>query len=94
VFHDCSILGDDLPELLRVLASLDDYVGVSNANMHFLAGLGKTARVLVPYPGEWRWMRRAGQSPWFPGFETYRQPGSRDWTVPLEKLRADLLGAR
>ena len=94
LFHDCSILGDDLPELLRVLASLDDYVGVSNANMHFLAGLGKTARVLVPYPGEWRWMRRAGQSPWFPGFETYRQPGSRDWTVPLEKLRADLLGAR
>ena len=73
-------LGEDLPGLLCVLASLDDYVGVSNANMHFLAGLGKTARVLVPYPGEWRWMRRPGPSPWFPGFETYRQPRDRDWT--------------
>jgi hypothetical protein len=83
-------LGEDLPALLCVLASLDDYVGVSNANMHFLAGLGKTARVLVPYPGEWRWMRRPGPSPWFPGFETYRQPRDRDWTMPLEKLRADL----
>ena len=79
-FHDLSALGEDLPGLLCVLASLDDYVGVSNANMHFLAGLGKTARVLVPYPGEWRWMRRPGPSPWFPGFETYRQPRDRDWT--------------
>lgn len=89
-FSDLSALSEDLPALLAVLAALDDYVGVSNANMHFLAGLGKTARVLVPYPGEWRWMRRPGPSPWFPGFEVYRQARDRDWTVPLEKLRADL----
>lgn len=89
-FHDLSALGDDLPGLLAVLAALDDYVGVSNANVHFLAGLGKTARVLVPYPGEWRWMRRPGPSPWFPGFAVYRQAQSRDWTAALQRLRADL----
>ena len=89
-FHDLSALGEDLPGLLAVLAALDEYVGVSNANMHFLAGLGKTARVLVPYPGEWRWMRRPGPSPWFPGFAVYRQPQNRDWTAPIEQLRADL----
>lgn len=88
--HDLSELGDDLAALLAVLAALDEYAGVSNANMHLLAGLGKTARVLVPYPGEWRWMRREGPSPWFPGFAVYRQPQSRDWTEPLKRLRADL----
>jgi hypothetical protein len=88
--HDLSELGDDLPALLAVLAALDEYVGVSNANVHFLAGLGRTARVLVPYPGEWRWMRRDGPSPWFPGFAVYRQPQSRDWTATLDRLRADL----
>ncbi|HEX2334356.1 MAG TPA: tetratricopeptide repeat-containing glycosyltransferase family protein [Burkholderiales bacterium] len=92
-FHDLSALGEDLPGLLCVLASLDDYVGVSNANVHFLAGLGKTARVLVPYPGEWRWMRRPGPSPWFPGFETYRQPRNRDWTATLADLRAKLFSS-
>jgi Flp pilus assembly protein TadD len=89
-FHDLSALGEDLPGLLAVLAALDEYVGVSNANIHFLAGLGRTARVLVPYPGEWRWMRRPGPSPWFPGFAVYRQPQNRDWTAPIEQLRADL----
>ncbi len=89
-FHDLSALGDELPELLAVLQALDEYVAVSNTNMHLLAGLGRTARVLVPYPGEWRWMRRPGRSPWFPGFETYRQPQSRDWRPVFERLRADL----
>jgi tetratricopeptide repeat protein len=89
-FTDLSPLGDDLPGLLAVLAALDEYVGVSNANVHLLAGIGKSARVLVPYPGEWRWMRRAGRSPWFPGFPVYRQPQSRDWSAPLEALRHDL----
>ena len=91
---DLSSLGDDLPALLAVLAALDEYVGVSNANMHLLAGIGKTARVLVPYPGEWRWMRRAGPSPWFPGFHLYRQPQSRDWSAALEALRSDLYSVR
>jgi hypothetical protein len=89
-FTDLSALGDDLPGLLAVLAALDEYVGVSNANMHLLAGIGKAARVLVPYPGEWRWMRRPGPSPWFPAFQLYRQPQSRDWSAPLEELRRDL----
>jgi len=89
-FHDLSAVGDDLPGLLAVLQALDEYVGVSSTNMHLLAGLGKTARVLVPYPGEMRWMRRPGPSPWFPGFETYRQPRSRDWQPVFERLRADL----
>jgi hypothetical protein len=89
-FHDLSFLGDDLPALLAVLAVLDEYVTVSNTNVHLLAGLGRTARVLIPYPAEWRWMRREGRSPWFPAFPVYRQPQSRDWSAALKQLRGDL----
>jgi hypothetical protein len=87
---DLSALGDDLPALLGVLSLLDEYVCVSNTNVHLLAGIEGTARVLVPYPGEWRWMRREGPSPWFPDFPVYRQPQSRDWSVPLSTLRTTL----
>jgi len=88
--HDLSALGDDLPTLLAVLAEIDEYVTVSNTNVHLLAGLGRSARVLIPYPAEWRWMRREGRSPWFPDFPVYRQAQSRDWQPALRELRRDL----
>jgi len=88
--HDLTALTDDLRATLAVLAALDEYATVSNTNIHLLAGLGKTARVLIPYPAEWRWMRLEGRSPWFPDFPVYRQPASRDWTAALERLRKDL----
>ena len=88
--HDLSSLGDDLPALAALLAELDEYVTVSNTNVHLLAGLGRTARVLVPYPAEWRWMRCDGASPWFPNFPVYRQGQSRDWSNALGALRRDL----
>ena len=88
--HDLSALGDDLPALLAVLSLVDEYVGVSNTNMHLLAGIGRSARVVVPFPPEWRWLRREDRSPWFPDFPVYRQPASRDWRAPLAALRKDL----
>jgi hypothetical protein len=88
--HDLSFLGEDLPALLGVLAVVDEYVSVSNTNVHLLAGIGKTARVLVPYPAEWRWLRREGRSPWFPEFPVYRQTPSRDWSATFKQLREDL----
>jgi tetratricopeptide (TPR) repeat protein len=90
--HDFSAVNDDLRDALAVLAVLDEYVAVSNTNIHLRAGIGRTARVLVPSPPEWRWMRAGDGSPWFPGFSVYRQPPNRDWSAPLRRLREDLLG--
>ena len=63
--HDASQANDDLEDVLAWLALADDYVGVSNANTHLRAGLGRPLQVLVPFPPEWRW-GVAGGSPWFP----------------------------
>lgn len=87
--HDLSAVNENLPEALAILAELDEYVAVSNTNIHLIAGLGRTARVLVPHPPEWRWMRE-GSSPWFPGFPIYRQSAKLDWTEALARLRTDL----
>jgi hypothetical protein len=58
--------------------------------MHLRAGLGKPARVLVPFPAEFRWMHADDEVPWFPGFRLYRQPGSRQWQPVLERLGKDI----
>ncbi|MDP1683397.1 MAG: tetratricopeptide repeat protein [Burkholderiales bacterium] len=88
--HDLSEYNGDLESMLALLDVLDEYVGVSNANMHLMAGLGKTARVLIPFPAEWRWMASGDQSPWFPGFKLYRQTVAGDWGQALTALTRDL----
>jgi tetratricopeptide (TPR) repeat protein len=88
--HDASAMNDDLEDALALLDALDEYVGVSNTNMHLRAVLGKTARVLVPFPPEWRWMANGDESPWFPGFAIYRQTPQGSWDGALARLAADL----
>jgi Flp pilus assembly protein TadD len=85
--HDLSALNEDLEDMAAVLSLIDEYVGVSNTNMHIRAGLNKTARVLVPFPAEFRWMHAGSETPWFPGFALYRQPPGRDWKPVLDSLR-------
>jgi hypothetical protein len=88
--HDLAAANEDLREALALLGQLDEYIAVVNTNIHLLAGLGRTARVLAPHPPDWRWMRD-GESAWFPGFSVYRQPAGLDWSEPLGRLRQDLL---
>ena len=87
--HEISLPDEDLQGIAATLEALDEYVTVSNTNVHLLAGMGRRARVLVSHPPYWRWMRE-GRSVWFPDFPLYRQPPSRDWSEPLARLRADL----
>jgi Flp pilus assembly protein TadD len=88
--HDFTDLNENLEAMLALLALIDEYVGVSNTNLHLRASVGKTANVLVPCPAEWRWMDTGGSSPWFPGCRIYRQSLAGDWDVALATLKHDL----
>jgi len=88
--HDLSASNDALEDMAALLSVVDEYVGVSNTNMHIRAGVGKTARVVVPFPPEFRWMHAGEASPWFPGFRLYRQSSRGDWNVSAARLAEDL----
>lgn len=90
--HDLTGLNDSLEEMLALLAVLDEYVCVSNTNVHLRAGAGLPSRVLVPYPPEFRWMEQGGESPWFPDTSVYRQETDGSWDEALAALAADLAG--
>jgi tetratricopeptide (TPR) repeat protein len=87
---DYAAVNADLERMHAVLAELDDYIGVSNTNMHLCAALGRTARVLVSGGAEFRWMAAGNQSPWFPGFSIYRQAPDGSWKPAFERLVTDL----
>lgn len=91
--HDFSAYNEDLESMLALLALIEEYVGVSNTNVHMRAGVGGVTRVLVPCPAEWRWFASGARSPWFPDVPVYRQSTHGDWTAALEALSADLRAA-
>ena len=88
--HDLTGLNDDLEDMLAALNLIDEYVTVSNTNVHLRAGVGRTSRVLVPNPPEWRWMGQGDDSPWFPGCPVYRQGADGNWDAALLRLAKDL----
>lgn len=91
---DLCALGEDLEELLALMALLDDMVCVSNTNVHLRALAGRSSRILVPHPSaDWRWLHEGDESPWFPGTRLYRQAPDKSWESALAGLARDL-GAR
>jgi tetratricopeptide (TPR) repeat protein len=90
--HDFSDANDDLQEMLALLALVDDYVGVSNANAHLRASLGRPMQVLIPFPPEWRWGAAGTRSPWFPSMTALRQEPGGDWSRALRALRSYIAG--
>lgn len=89
--HDLTALNEDLEAMLALTGLLDEYICVSNTNVHLRATQGLTCRVLVPHPPEFRWMYDGNQSAWFPGSRIYRQARDGDWSPALQTLRSDLL---
>ena len=85
--HDFTQLNEDLEAMLALLDVVDDYVGVSNTNMHLRASLGKSASVLIPLPGEWRWLWQGDRSPWFPEFLIYRETIEHGWDAAMKQLQ-------
>ncbi|MDH5376693.1 MAG: tetratricopeptide repeat protein [Gammaproteobacteria bacterium] len=87
---DFSSYNEDLELMLALLKQIDEYVGVSNTNMHLLATLDKFAHVLIPHPADWRWLNFGKFSPWFPQFPVYRQDKDGSWKEALKDLKKDL----
>ncbi|HHZ93505.1 TPA: hypothetical protein EYN65_23975 [Candidatus Poribacteria bacterium] len=54
---------------------------------HLRAAVGKTSRVLVPFPPEWCWMDAGTESPWYPGTAVYRQSMLGDWAESIQRLK-------
>jgi tetratricopeptide (TPR) repeat protein len=88
--HDFADVNADLPAALAVLSLLDDYVAVSNTNVHLRDALGKPGRVLVTHPAEWRWGIEGERSPWMRHARLYRQARNGAWDGTLARLEADL----
>ncbi len=87
---DFSNYNQHLDKMTALLSILDDYIGVSNTNMHINAAIGKRAKVLIPHPPEWRWTNNRNSSPWFPGYHIFRQQQNKSWDTAINQLSKEM----
>ena len=81
---------DSLEDMLAIVSALDEYVAVSNTNVHLRAAVGLSTSVLVPSPPDWRWMASGERAPWFPDCPLFRQQSDASWDAALTGLTAML----
>ncbi len=85
---DYSALNNNLAGMLALLSLVDEYVTVSNTNLHLREALGKPSQVFVNRPfQDWRWLAQGQRSPWYPQSTIYRQAPEGDWQVSFEHLQ-------
>ncbi|HEY1930775.1 MAG TPA: tetratricopeptide repeat protein [Acetobacteraceae bacterium] len=83
VMMDLAPMLVDFADTAAVLIALDLLVCVDTAVAHLAGALGRPAWLLLPHAADWRWMREADRTPWYPSLRLFRQvaPGAWDDVV-------------
>ena len=80
----------DFADTAAVIAQLDMVISVDTAIAHLAGALGKPVWVVLPYPGDWRWLLDRDDSPWYPTARLFRQNRPGSWTPVFDRLRRAL----
>ena len=74
-------------ETAAVIEQLDLVITCDTAVAHLAGALGKPVWVLLPYGGEWRWLVKREDSPWYPTMRLFRQVICGDWQNVFERVK-------
>ncbi|MDR3099004.1 MAG: tetratricopeptide repeat protein [Paraburkholderia sp.] len=91
--HDFSDDLRDYGDTAALIMNLDLVIAVDTSVAHLAGALGKPVWILVPANGEWRWLEKRADSPWYPTARLFRQREVGDWQSALDELR-EALAAR
>lgn len=80
----------DFHDTALAIQELDLVIAVDTAVAHLAGAMGKPVWLLLPFVGEWRWMREREDSPWYPTMRIFRQKTHGDWPGVLASVRAAL----
>lgn len=80
----------DFVEAAALLQNVDLVVTVDTSVAHLAASLGRPTWIMLPYGGEWRWLRSRDDSRWYPTVRLFRQHATRDY-APVARITAELI---
>ncbi|WP_321958033.1 tetratricopeptide repeat protein [Paraburkholderia bannensis] len=84
--HDFTDELRDFGDTAALIMNLDIVIAVDTSVAHLVGALGKPVWVLVPANGEWRWLEKRADSPWYPTARLFRQEEVGDWSTVIAAL--------
>jgi hypothetical protein len=81
----------DFVETAALIENLDLVITVCTSVAHVAGTLGRETWVMLPYVGDWRWLDRRDDSPWYPTVRLFRQDDTRSYDRVVARVRSQLL---
>jgi hypothetical protein len=80
----------DFDDTAALVANLDLVISIDSAIVHLAGGLARPVWMLNRFTGEWRWLERREDSPWYPTMRIFNQPRYGDWDSVLAAVQTAL----
>lgn len=80
----------DFSDTAAVIDALDCVVSIDSAAAHLAGAMGKPTFVMLSHAGEWRWLDKRADSPWYPTLQLVRQPQPRAWDSVVQRIAEQL----
>jgi tetratricopeptide (TPR) repeat protein len=71
-----------------LMMSLDLVVTCDTSIAHLAGALGRPVFTALPSVADWRWLRKRGDTPWYPTMRLFRQSQPGDWREPFARIAA------
>jgi tetratricopeptide (TPR) repeat protein len=88
--HCYDSLLNDFSDTAALIECLDIVISVDTAIAHLTCALGKTCWLMLRYSGEWRWLSKRSDSPWYPTMRIFRQPAPGNWEAVVSDVAYSL----
>jgi tetratricopeptide (TPR) repeat protein len=85
-FVDASVDIKDFSDTAAVIAGLDCVVTIDSAIAHLTGAMAKRGIVMLSHAGEWRWLEKRTDSPWYRTLELVRQPQAGAWDSVVQRV--------
>jgi hypothetical protein len=83
-------MNESVENTMAFLSELDHYISIGESNVHLAASINKKVSIMVSNPAPWQWLLAGKETPWFPGFNLYRQEVSGSWDQACHDLSKSL----
>lgn len=80
----------DFADTAAILKHVDLLLTIDTGVAHLGGATATRTWVMLPWPGDWRWLADRNDSPWYPTVRLFRQPEVDNWAAVVGNVREAL----